>query len=203
VSKAAQVFVVKSFFCPPLENKGANMSVHKNAVIHIGNSSLGWLGIVEGDSGLRRVTFGHPSRIAVRKFLTNDLTSTSDAILSWSTEEHSLLTRLQEYADGAPDDFLDVALDDGTLSRFQRGVIEQCRRVAYGSTASYGQLAKRCGHPGAARAVGSTMASNRWPLIVPCHRVVQASGQLGNYSAPQGVRMKRRLLDMETAVVLV
>ena len=54
---------------------------------------------------------------------------------------------------------------------------------------------------GAARAVGSVMAKNRYPLIVPCHRVLAAGGDLGGYSAPDGLKMKRRLLDMESFVL--
>ena len=179
------------------------MAVHRDAVIHIGNSPLGWLGIANGPAGIQRVVFGHPSPAAVKKILARDLTSSSKATLDCSTDDDPLLARLQDFAGGAPDEFLDVELDFGNLSRFQRRVLQECRRIAYGNTASYGELAQRCGHAGAARAVGSTMAINRWPLIVPCHRVVQAGGRLGNYSAPQGTRMKRRLLDMESATVLV
>ena len=66
-----------------------------------------------------------------------------------------------------------------------------------GLTRTYGELAAECGSPGAARAVGSVMAKNRYPLIVPCHRVLAAGGELGGYSAPDGLKMKRRLLEME------
>jgi methylated-DNA-[protein]-cysteine S-methyltransferase len=62
---------------------------------------------------------------------------------------------------------------------------------------TYGDLAAAIGSPGAARAVGSVMARNCFPLIVPCHRVLGAGGSLGGYSAPDGLRMKRRLLAME------
>ncbi len=113
--------------------------------------------------------------------------------------DEALLTRLAEFADGTVDEFLDVELDLDQLSTFQRRIIKMCRRIPYGTTCSYGDLAKRAGNPGAARAVGSVMAANCWPLIVPCHRVVQANGSLGAYSAPQGIRMKRRLINMEAA----
>ena len=61
-----------------------------------------------------------------------------------------------------------------------------------GETRSYGELAAQCGSPGAARAVGQVMAKNRYPLVVPCHRVLAAGGRIGGFSAPQG-------LDDETA----
>ncbi len=75
-----------------------------------------------------------------------------------------------------------------------------CRRIPWGQTRSYAQLAAVAGRPGAARAVGSVMAKNRVPLVVPCHRVIASSGQLGGYSAPQGLSLKRRLLAMESGV---
>jgi methylated-DNA-[protein]-cysteine S-methyltransferase len=64
---------------------------------------------------------------------------------------------------------------------------------------TYGQLARRVGSPAAARAVGSTMARNRLPLVIPCHRVVGSGGQLRGFSAPGGVAVKQRLLQMEAA----
>ena len=71
------------------------------------------------------------------------------------------------------------------------------KRVPAGQTITYGELAKRAGYPGAARAVGSAVACNPLPVVIPCHRVVPASGGIGKYSAKGGVRRKRELLDME------
>ena len=90
-------------------------------------------------------------------------------------------------------------IDLGWTTEFQRRVIRRCRRIPYGKTATYGQIASAAGSPGAARAVGSCMAANRFPLIVPCHRVVRSGGGIGAFSAPGGTRTKRRLLAMESA----
>ena len=109
----------------------------------------------------------------------------------------ALLERLVRYAAGAADDFFDVPVLLGAMTPFQRRVVASCRAIPCGSTRTYGQLAASAGSPGAARAVGQVMASNRIPLIVPCHRVIAASGGLGGFSAPQGVVMKKRLLAME------
>jgi methylated-DNA-[protein]-cysteine S-methyltransferase len=87
------------------------------------------------------------------------------------------------------------------LSDFQRAVVGHCRRIPPGQTLTYGQLAARVGRPRAARAVGRVMATNRFPLIVPCHRVVAAGGVLGGFSAPQGLAMKKRLLAAEAASI--
>ncbi|MFO0919488.1 MAG: MGMT family protein, partial [Planctomycetaceae bacterium] len=64
---------------------------------------------------------------------------------------------------------------------------------------SYGEVAANVGCPGAARAVGTVMAGNRLPLIIPCHRVIAAGGKLGGYSSPRGPGLKRWLLDLEQA----
>jgi methylated-DNA-[protein]-cysteine S-methyltransferase len=71
------------------------------------------------------------------------------------------------------------------------------RRIRFGQTHSYGELASLVGSPRAARAVGSVMAKNRTPLVVPCHRVLASRGAIGGFSAMDGVHMKRRLLDLE------
>jgi methylated-DNA-[protein]-cysteine S-methyltransferase len=104
---------------------------------------------------------------------------------------------LTQFAAGACAGFSDVAVDLEHLSPFGRRVVRHCRRIPFGRTLTYGQLAARAGSPGAARAVGQVMAANRYPLIVPCHRVIGASGRLGGFSAPQGIAMKQRLLQLE------
>jgi methylated-DNA-[protein]-cysteine S-methyltransferase len=108
-----------------------------------------------------------------------------------------LVRRFQQFAQGQRDTFEDLALDLAWATRFQRRVIEAARRIPYGGTLSYGQLACKAGFPAAARAVGSVMAKNRFPLIVPCHRVVASGNQLGGFSSRRGVTTKERLLEME------
>jgi O-6-methylguanine DNA methyltransferase len=76
-------------------------------------------------------------------------------------------------------------------------VTAACRSILPGQIGSYGRLAAAVGAPGAARAVGSVMAANRIPLIVPCHRVLRSGGQLGGYSMGRGLPLKRQLLDLE------
>jgi O-6-methylguanine DNA methyltransferase len=125
------------------------------------------------------------------QFQLDDLRAASNGLGS------ALQRRLQAYAEGAHDDFLDVALDFGPLTQFQERVINRCRRIPPGQTISYGELAEECGYPRAARAVGNCMRTNCIPLLVPCHRVVGAGGEVKGYSASDGVRMKLRLLELE------
>jgi methylated-DNA-[protein]-cysteine S-methyltransferase len=94
---------------------------------------------------------------------------------------------------------LDFAADLSALPDFQRRVLEALRQVPYGTVVSYGELARRVGEPGAARAVGQAMGSNPLPLLYPCHRVVAHDGSLGGFAG--GLPMKRALLELEGALL--
>jgi methylated-DNA-[protein]-cysteine S-methyltransferase len=101
--------------------------------------------------------------------------------------------QLEEYFDGRRTSF-DVPLAlDGTP--FQRSVWRALQEIPYGETTSYGELARRVGQPGAARAVGLANGSNPIAVIVPCHRVIGANGKLTGYGG--GTENKRILLDLE------
>ncbi|MDX1448834.1 MAG: methylated-DNA--[protein]-cysteine S-methyltransferase [Acidimicrobiia bacterium] len=90
----------------------------------------------------------------------------------------------------------DLPVDLRSVTPFRRAVLEMTAAIPRGQVRSYGWLAVQVGNEGATRAVGSTMASNPVPLIVPCHRVVRADGTLGNYSLG-GPENKRELLARE------
>ncbi len=103
--------------------------------------------------------------------------------------------QLLEYLEGKRRAF-DLALDcRGTA--FQRLVWTALREIPYGETCSYGELARRLNRPSAARAVGAANGANPLALVIPCHRVVTASGGIGGYAG--GVPLKKRLLAMERA----
>jgi O-6-methylguanine DNA methyltransferase len=92
----------------------------------------------------------------------------------------------------------DLPIDLRARSPFQRSVLGITATIPKGEVRSYGWLAKEAGNPGAVRAVGSTMARNPVPLIIPCHRVVRTNGHIGNYSLG-GPANKRALLTGEGA----
>ena len=104
--------------------------------------------------------------------------------------------QLADYFDGKAVCF-SRKLDLSGLSPFAQKVLRELAKVPYGETISYGELAKRAGKPKAARAVGSVLAKNPLPIIVPCHRVLASDGSLGGYSAPGRLKLKRQLLLME------
>jgi methylated-DNA-[protein]-cysteine S-methyltransferase len=78
---------------------------------------------------------------------------------------------------------------------FAQAVLEALFELPWGHRTTYGELARAAGHPGAARAVGSVMAQNPWPLLFPCHRVLAAGGGLGGFRG--GLELKTRLLQLE------
>jgi len=101
--------------------------------------------------------------------------------------------------DGQRRDLRGVALDERRLDAFRRRVYAVTREIAPGSTASYGEVARVIGEPRAAREVGVALAQNPFPIIVPCHRVLAATGALHGFSAPGGIATKRRMLEIERA----
>jgi methylated-DNA-[protein]-cysteine S-methyltransferase len=111
---------------------------------------------------------------------------------------HPLAERMRAYFGGVRDAFDDVELDLEGYTPFQIAVVETLRRVPRGEVVTYGELAALAGYPNAHRAAGSVCAQNRFPLVVPCHRVVAANG-IGGYGS-SGVDVKRRLLGLESVI---
>ena len=107
---------------------------------------------------------------------------------------------LKRYATGARVDFADIALDLEGVAAFYGRVYTAARGIGWGETASYGDLARALGAPGAARAVGLALKCNPVAIIIPCHRVLASGGKkLGGFSAFGGAWTKRRLLALEGA----
>lgn len=104
--------------------------------------------------------------------------------------------QLAEYFLGRRRQF-EVSVEPRIGTAFDREVWNALLRVPAGRTITYGELAKRSGHPGAARAVGGAMHRNPIPIVVPCHRVVGSAGELTGFGL--GLWRKRWLLDREGA----
>jgi O-6-methylguanine DNA methyltransferase len=111
---------------------------------------------------------------------------------------HPVVERVRAYFAGKRVSFHDVDLDFSWATPFQAKVADALQAIPYGETVTYGELAALAGHPNAQRAAGTFCAQNRFPLFVPCHRVVAADG-LGSYGS-LGLEYKRRLLELELAL---
>jgi len=101
---------------------------------------------------------------------------------------------IHEYLRGARA-FFGVSVDLSTVPDFQRRVLEAARQIPFGEARPYAWVAEQIGRPRAARAVGTALARNPVPLIVPCHRVWRSDGGLGGYLF--GTDVKSRLLALE------
>jgi methylated-DNA-[protein]-cysteine S-methyltransferase len=106
---------------------------------------------------------------------------------------------IRRLMDGATEDLANLAVDISALPEFERRVLEETRAIAPGETRTYGEVARSIGAPGAARAVGRALGRNPVPIIIPCHRILAASGKSGGFSAPGGASTKLRLLQLERA----
>jgi methylated-DNA-[protein]-cysteine S-methyltransferase len=101
---------------------------------------------------------------------------------------------LREYLAGRRT-FFTVAVDLASVPDFQGRVLAEARRIPFGQVDSYAALARRVGHPRAARAVGNALGANPVPVIVPCHRIIRGDGTWGHYAF--GGAMKTDLLRLE------
>ncbi|MCE8423724.1 MAG: methylated-DNA--[protein]-cysteine S-methyltransferase [Candidatus Methanoperedens sp.] len=113
------------------------------------------------------------------------------------SKTHKITFELDEYFNGKRYDF-SCSYDVPGLSAFARKVLNEMRKVKYGSTITYSELAKRIGTR-AVQAVGSALAKNPIPIIIPCHRVVAKNG-IGGYSA--GIDFKIQLLEFEQKTLM-
>ncbi len=104
---------------------------------------------------------------------------------------------LEQYAAGKPTRWPDMPLALHLCTPFTREVLTQLCTVPAGSTVTYKQLAAMAGRPNAARGVGQIMRRNRWPLIVPCHRVLGSTGAMVGFANPSGIPLKEYLLQLE------
>jgi methylated-DNA-[protein]-cysteine S-methyltransferase len=164
-------------------------------------TDFGWCGIA-GDSGrITDILIGHSDEEGVRQGWISRTPGDSPTAPFRECDWHpELRQRFERYGLGEPVAFDDIEIDLPRGTPFQERVRRLTRAIGYGQTISYGDLAARAGSPGAARAVGSVMASNRFPIVIPCHRVIAAAGKLGGFSAPCGLDLKAKLLALEAEV---
>ena len=163
------------------------------------STPIGWISYGVSRRGLLRVHIGFDEKYTALKRLVTSLCVFGTAPAEPSREDvrfwNGVFTRF--FLDRSFDHEA-VPIDDSNWTAFQRSVYETLRKeVPWGSTITYGELSLRAvGYP-AARAVGNAMARNPVPLIVPCHRVVPATGGLGGFSGEGGRTLKKRLLALE------
>jgi len=152
----------------------------------------GYFGLAAGGKGLLRTCLSCPTCKTAECHLLAGLHN--------PRFEKNLLKPLQDkiiaYFEGHPAKFA-TPLALNHLPPFTQNVLTACRKIPFGKTISYSQLAAMIGKPLASRAVGNALAKNPIPLIIPCHRVIRSDGSLGQFSACGGTKTKKKLLDLE------
>lgn len=172
-------------------------TMKKYARYAIFRTRLGWFGLCGDDRGLIRTCLPAVSKEIIRCTLLSGLDSPYLDPGYFGPVQNNI----KSYFECTYADFRSVPVRLDGLTDFQRKVLLKLRNVRYGETISYADLAKMAGRTGAVRAIGQVMAKNPLPLIIPCHRVVRKDGSLGGFSAVGGVKMKKKMLNLELSFV--
>lgn len=157
------------------------------------DSPVGPLLIAATETGLVRVAYEREDHDHVLTQLAEQI---SPRILHHPRRLDQAARELDEYFTGHRHRF-DIPLDWQLTSGFRSIVLRQLPDIAYGRTATYGDVARLVGNPRAVRAVGTACATNPLPVVVPCHRIVRSDGTLGAYRG--GPDAKALLLEREAA----
>ncbi len=155
------------------------------------DSPLGELLVAVTERGLCRIAYRPDDALDE---LTDDFGA---RILRVPRRIEEIRRELDEYFEGNRREF-DLQLDLTPVAGFKRQALTELAHVPYGQVTTYGALAARIGRPKAARAVGGAMNRNPIPIVLPCHRVVGASGSLVGYAG--GLERKETLLRLEGAL---
>jgi methylated-DNA-[protein]-cysteine S-methyltransferase len=155
------------------------------------DSPIGDLLVAVTPRGLVRIGFQSEDRDQV---LVDIAERISPRILESGPATDAVRRELDEYFQQERTDF-DVPVDRRLIHGIARDVLVQTSKIGFGHTSTYGEIAKKIGHPTAARAVGRALGSNPIPIVIPCHRVIGASGKLTGYAG--GLDRKIALLELE------
>ena len=158
------------------------------------DSPVGELLLAVTPKGLAYVGFEEEERDELLTRLARQL---SPRILEHPAATDEVRRQLDEYFEGQRTGF-EVKLDRRLIRGIARDVLSTTAKVPFGQTTTYGMVAQRIGRPRASRAVGNALGSNPIPIVIPCHRVLRAGGDVGGYAG--GPERKRSLLRLEGAL---
>jgi methylated-DNA-[protein]-cysteine S-methyltransferase len=159
---------------------------------HVFETRLGFAAIAWNEAGVTRFNLPGPKDVATSRL--NGATPAEP-----TPHIAGVIDQAQRYFSGERIDFGGIGLDLSGVDAFRHTIYEALRKVGFGETVTYGELAKRAGAdaPQAAQDVGVAMARNPVPLIIPCHRVLAAGGKIGGFSAPGRTETKEKMLALE------
>lgn len=161
------------------------------------DTPIGRCGIAWGPAGIIAIQLAADREIETRRLLLRQVPEARE--LEPPTEVALAIDGLVTLLRGQPSDFSDVLLDIRNVSPFARRVYDYTRTILRGDTMTYNEVADRLKPQGAPHAVAQALSQNPFPLIVPCHRVLEAGGYADRMSANGGSISKRRLLSIDGA----
>jgi methylated-DNA-[protein]-cysteine S-methyltransferase len=156
-------------------------------------TAFGWCGLIRGNAGLLKIFLPEPEKASVE-----DKIHSQYPLFSVYAPEDFLPEKeaLGSYFSGGVLVF-PFSLDFSGATAFQKAVWNAIKKIPYGQVRTYQWVSKRIKHPHSMRAVGNALGRNPFPPVIPCHRVIRGDGLLGGFSAPQGLRLKVALLELE------
>lgn len=160
-------------------------------------TALGFIGIAWSERGLTRLCLFQRDRAAIERRLERFGAATVTEGANLPAWVAALVRDIKAYADGADIDFSTVPVDLAGVDDFRLAIYDAARKLGFGETTTYGELAKRAGQAGLPRETGQALGANPVPLVIPCHRILAAGGRIGGFSAPGGSTTKERMLALE------
>lgn len=181
---------------PASSKRLINVDLPEELLWGTAETTLGTAGLILGPRGVKKIALPQPSEaLTVERLGLDD----SSSIARNQAALEPWLERIAAALRGEVELFEDWPLDWRGTTPFQRAIWTATRQIPWGQTRSYWWVAVRAGNPRAARAVGQAMGANPIPIVVPCHRVIRADGQLGGFGG--GVDLKRQMLKVESATI--
>lgn len=157
---------------------------------------MGFVGIAWSSAGLSRLCLFDRDRAAVERRVAKLALPEAEPATApaWVM---ALVRDIKSYAEGEAIDFSAVPVDLSGIDDFRLAIYDAARKLGFGETTTYGELAKRAGHAGLPRETGLALGANPIPLVVPCHRILAAGNKIGGFSAPGGSGAKEKMLALE------
>jgi methylated-DNA-[protein]-cysteine S-methyltransferase len=160
-------------------------------------TALGFMGLAWSEKGVTRVFLAEKSSEAIERRLLRHGAAAPAGERDRPAWIAQLIGEIRAYAAGEEVDFSAVPVDLAGVDDFRLAIYTAARKLGFGQTTTYGELAKRAGHGGLPRETGAALGANPVPLIIPCHRILAAGGKIGGFSAPGGSASKERMLALE------
>ena len=161
------------------------------------DTAIGRCAVAWGEAGLRGVQLPEADDARTRARLVQKAAGAREAAMP--ADIRRACEAMTALLDGEAIDLAFVALDMRSIPDFNRAVYDIARTIMPGETLTYGDIATRLGDKLLSRAVGKALGENPFPIVVPCHRVLAASGKAGGFSANGGITTKFRMLAIERA----